>query len=232
MFTHRRSLGLHGTIPAAVCGLTRLTHLTMDRNHLHGEIPACILCGLPSLEHLDLSDQLQAGALSGSLPGCMGPNLTNLTTLALENNTLTGPVPDGFCSLGKLVSVDVGCVNALPAAALDPELLCDLDDPSLYIHTERTRLESCCKGSVEAVVSHEHAPSCTLFPRFYKSPTCRYNRLTSLPDCLGSLTNLEELRATDNGLTQSFPDSICSLTRLTHLMLNSNALTGSVNCSN
>ena len=75
------------------------------------------------VSNLGLQDQLQDGALRGSLPACMGPNLTNLTVLALENNTLTGPVPDGFCSLAKLVSFDVGCVNALPAAALDPELL-------------------------------------------------------------------------------------------------------------
>ena len=57
-FMHSEGNKLHGTLPAAICGLSNLTGLSFSGNPMHGTLPACL--GQLSQLHF-----LLAAALSG-----------------------------------------------------------------------------------------------------------------------------------------------------------------------
>ena len=89
-------VGLGGTIPPSLGGLTGLRSLRLQWNHLGGHIPSS-LGNLTQLESLDLC----GNHLIGEIPSSLG-NLTSMKILRLNNNQLTGEIPS---SLGNLTSL-------------------------------------------------------------------------------------------------------------------------------
>lgn len=93
---------LDGPIPSSLLSAVGLVNLNLSRNQIAGEIPwpashaseLLSLSSLPTMESLDLSDNL----LTGGLTSAIG-NLGRLTLLNLANNSLSGQLPG---ELGKL----------------------------------------------------------------------------------------------------------------------------------
>jgi hypothetical protein len=76
---------LSGGIPTL--NLPELTNLSLDNNHLKGDITNFYGAGTPKLQHLSLSNNLFTGALPAL-------ELKELTYLDFTNNQLTGTIPN------------------------------------------------------------------------------------------------------------------------------------------
>jgi hypothetical protein len=84
-----------GTLPDFSNFSGRLTHLLLDRNAFSGSILNTI-CDLQALSVLDLSRNTK---LWGTLPECVGSNMSSLIELRITNIGLTGTIPSGLCSV-------------------------------------------------------------------------------------------------------------------------------------
>ena len=89
-------LGLTGTIPGEIGGLSVMQSLILNSNHLQGPIPA-------ELGRLSKLRKLTAygNELTGEIPGELG-NLASLQSLSFNGNELTGTIPT---ELGDLISL-------------------------------------------------------------------------------------------------------------------------------
>lgn len=77
--------------------LFTLFSIRLQGNQISGEIPT-ELCALADLRILSLS----SNALSGSIPTCIGTQLSNLGALAVSSNVLGGSVPADLAALTNL----------------------------------------------------------------------------------------------------------------------------------
>ena len=93
------TVGLSGSIPAAIGELAELTRLDLSQNHITGPIPAQIgrLARLTEL-------YLNSNELSGHIPVELG-GLSELQILYLFGNSLTGRIPTELGQLSKLTSL-------------------------------------------------------------------------------------------------------------------------------
>ncbi|XP_074284281.1 receptor like protein 24-like [Silene latifolia] len=81
-----------------------LTILYLSNNQIEGPIPNS-LCHFTSLVTLDL----QNNSLTGVIPNCwgLGQIMLNLRGLILSNNQIKGPIPESLCQLTSLIFVDI-----------------------------------------------------------------------------------------------------------------------------
>ncbi len=144
--------------------------------------------------------------LTGTLPTALN-SLTGLTVLNLQDNQLTGSIPD-LSALTRLrwffldTNQLTGSIPALSALTSLTQL--DLSDNQL-------------RGSIPALS--------TLTSLGYLA--LNDNQLTGSIPALSALTRLTELYLADNQLTGPLPD-LSALTSLAHLDLGTNRLTGSI----
>ena len=99
---------LTGTIPTELGSLESLTELYLSFNQLAGALPTQ-LGTLAALTYLWISDTGDAG-IAGTIPTEFG-DLSNLESLQLQNNALTGTIPGALAAL-DIVDFDV-CGNQL-----------------------------------------------------------------------------------------------------------------------
>eukprot|EP01084_Bolivina_argentea_P170517 295475_1 len=123
--------GFHGTIPNIFCDITRLSLFYIVGTNLTGPIPECVfklhhitevaigdtnvsmnsinietLCNNSYANKLFNSFQIFNSKYYGSIPSCIGYNLTNITYLQIENQSnLTGTIPLSVNNLTKLESL-------------------------------------------------------------------------------------------------------------------------------
>ena len=220
---------LTGPIPPELGDLPLLYRLHLSGNELTGPLPGA-LSRLPNLRVMDLS----ANRLSGLIPEEFGTfrvltildlshnRLTGpiqralgnlrLTTLYLNDNELTGPIPDqlGFsedlewliASNNKLtgpIPPELGQIRNLSILSLDNNAL------SGPIPGELGRADSLRRLILE-----------------------RNDLSGPIPPELGDLSDLAVLELGDNMLSGSIPPELGNLTDLATLELNGNALSGSI----
>ncbi|MDY6991978.1 MAG: hypothetical protein SVR94_05145 [Pseudomonadota bacterium] len=85
---------LDGSLPAELCDLTQLAHLSMGLNLLNGALPDC----LGNLSQLQLLYLSQNAFLNGTLPASLS-QLTQLKQLYLDGNEFQGPLPSAFVDM-------------------------------------------------------------------------------------------------------------------------------------
>lgn len=106
---------LSGEIPETIGDLINLEVLILSENLFMGPLPDSIK-KLKKLESLFIDSFTRKSAgLSGPLPSFEG--MPNLRQLYLNENSLTGPIPDDFLSNDKLIEIDSVSTEALAALA-------------------------------------------------------------------------------------------------------------------
>jgi Leucine-rich repeat (LRR) protein len=83
-----------GTVPATIFSISSLRLLYLSSNSFIGNIPANFGNAL-KLRDLYLSDN----QLEGPIPPILAGQLQNLTEFLLQNNALTGTMPESICTL-------------------------------------------------------------------------------------------------------------------------------------
>uniref|UniRef100_A0A0D9WIU1 non-specific serine/threonine protein kinase n=1 Tax=Leersia perrieri TaxID=77586 RepID=A0A0D9WIU1_9ORYZ len=86
-----------GAIPASIGTLMNITELNLMTNNFSGEIPAS-LAQLPSVVIMKLFEN----KLSGQLPAELGKHSPFLRDIEVDDNDLTGPIPEGVCDNRRL----------------------------------------------------------------------------------------------------------------------------------
>ncbi|XP_076886202.1 receptor-like protein EIX2 [Bidens hawaiensis] len=185
-----------------------LKELIVTYNNLRGEMisPSTNVskCSLNELEILKLDNN----ALSGSIPDSL-VRLTNLRSLDLSFNKLTGPIPE---SLGKLRSLQVLYLSYNFLIGPIPNYHGQLT----ILHLAYNKLSGSIPDSLGKLTA--------LKDIFLKS-----NRFTgSIPVSLGRLTSLRVFSVSSNLLNGTIPSSIGQLTKLYILDVSNNSLQGLV----
>ena len=222
---------LSGRIPAELGGLASLEHLSLGGNKLSGPIPL-ELGGLLGLRYLDLQISglsgpipseigrlanlehllLAGNDLTGPLPPELG-NLRNLKELFLRQNAVTGSLPSEFGNLVSLEELDFTC-NEL-SGPLPPELgnLRNLRELELFGN----------KQSGDIPESLGRLASLIKLDLGYN-----YYLTGEIPLSISGLTDLTELRLSQNLLSGRIPSELSRLVNLSSLSLFNNQLTGGI----
>ena len=183
----------------------RVTYLALWDNNLRGTLPA-ELGNLDQLTELPLQDNY----LTGSIPD-LG-RLTNLTLLRMWNNQLTGKIPASLSNLTKLRYLELW-ENQLTGPI-----------PDLRSHTGLVFLDlhgNQLSGEIPSMSGLDQLQEMRLNDNLLSGP---------IPD-LSGLTSLERLYLENNQLTGEIPSSLDSLTSLVNLYLHENKLTGEIPAS-
>lgn len=197
-----------GTIPNSFTNLISLEQLILSYNHnLTGVIPKNIgnLINLKVLE-------IEYCSLFGGIPQSIA--LLPLTTLALNNNSLTGPIPEDLflnSNLQVLQLNDNQLNGSLPSQVSNQSQLLNLNvDNNLLT------------GKIPTTYNQ--------FPELIVLYLSRNNLTGQIPFDLGNnkLKNLVRLELADNLLTGTFPGSICNLTSLLIISIELNSLYGTI----
>ena len=116
---------LAGSLPMALCAMTRLRRLTIRYTHVSGPIPSCI-SSLVQLTHLDLSRNGFRG--SGGLNGMNSHSASFRVAASVSSLYLrgAGTLPETMIALTNLVHLDVS-FNALAITSSVPGMKSWLD---------------------------------------------------------------------------------------------------------
>ena len=186
-------------------GNGRVTYLSLWNNNLRGTLPA-ELGNLDQLTELPLQDN----HLTGSIPD-LG-RLSQLSLLRMWNNQLSGEIPASLSNLTKLRYLELWG-NQLTGPIPDLRRLTDLE--SLDLHSNQL------SGNIPSMSGLTKLQEMRL----------QENRLSGpIPD-LSGLTSLERLYLNQNQLSGEIPASLDSLTKLVNLYLEQNQLTGEIPAS-
>jgi Leucine-rich repeat (LRR) protein len=182
-------------------GNTFVTGINLLNNNLAGTIPV-------ELNNLTQITSLNLGwnQLTGNIPN-LG-SLTGLTSLSFYNNQLTGNIPTWINNLTGLTSLHLAA-NQLSGAIPDLSSLVNLTYLNLSVNQLTGTIPTWINNFVNLSVLDLQS-----------------NQLTgTIPD-LGNLTNLTFLNFDTNDLSGSIPAWINNLTQLTSLHMAYNQLTG------
>ena len=199
-------LGLSGTIPSELGGLTALRGLSLGGNELAGQMPPQ-LGNLSNLEYLTLYEN----RVTGDIPAELG-NLSNLRELQLSSNRLTGGIPAEFGNLSNLERLE------LFGNQLDGNI------PTALGGLTNLRVMLLSSNRLTGEIPAELGKLSNL-----RVLVLNRNQLTgNLPAELGNLSNLEDLLLIENRLAGEIPAELGNLSSLEALWLNRNQLTGSI----
>ena len=186
-------------------GNGRVTYLALWSNNLRGTLPA-ELGNLDQLTELPLQDN----HLTGSIPD-LG-RLSQLELLRMGNNQLSGEIPASLSNLTKLRYLELW-ENQLTGPIPDLRRLTALE--FLDLHSNQL------SGNIPSMSGLTELEEMRL----------QENRLSGpIPD-LSGLTSLARLYLNQNQLTGEIPASLDSLTELVNLYLQQNQLTGEIPAS-
>lgn len=221
---------ISGVIPKDIGNLDKLEDLALGINYLRGTIPISIF-NISTLTRLYLG----TNSLSGMLQSYLGRVTPNLRILELEQNELTGEIPNSISNASKLSMLDLQ-VNKISGAIpcvlgnLTSLLEIDLHGNNLngLIPTGINKLQSLqllslgnnrLKGSITDEL-------CQI--KSLNELNLANNMLSGvIPGCLGN-TSLRKLNLSSNKLTSHIPLSLWSLKDINVIDLSSNALSGTI----
>ncbi len=156
---------------------------------------------------LDLDDN----GLSGAIPDALG-DLTNLERLNIGDNGLSGAIPDALGSLVNLRRLNLGANDLSGAVPAALGSLTNLEYLSLF----NNDLSGAVPAALGGLTNLEWL---NLGANGLSGP---------IPVALGGLTNLEYLYLENNGLSGPIPAALGGLTNLAVLSIGANGLSGSI----
>ncbi|MCP4219151.1 MAG: hypothetical protein GY765_31235, partial [bacterium] len=184
-------------------GLTTVEHITLPSNDLSGTLPAEIN-SLTQLKTINL----ERNQLTGSIPDMT--NLTALQLLSLRHNSMSGTIPASLNNLTGLTSLQLD-YNGLTGTIPDLGSLVSLTTLDLRGNQLTGTLPAWLNNLVQ------------LYSLYLNE-----NQLTGTIVSLTDLTGLVYLELGDNQLTGSIPTWINQLTQLKSLGLDGNQFTGTI----
>ena len=236
---------LSGAIPAELGNLTNLISLNLHNNSLSGAIPA----ELGNLNNL-ISIYLHENQLSGCFPeelniNC-GINYSFLNNTALPWQGNFQNFCNGLAQIGAscddgdpntpndIIQADCSCsgTNLNTCSYLDSLVLVELYNATDGANWTTTWNLSAPMSSWYGVTTNaEGCVTCLDLDEVHDcthSSTPGNNLVGTIPDALGSLTNLTFLNLRSNNLSGTIPIELGNLTEVTYLNLSYNNLTGSI----
>ncbi|XP_024376899.1 protein STRUBBELIG-RECEPTOR FAMILY 8 isoform X1 [Physcomitrium patens] len=93
---------LTGSFPYLIINIPTLTSIKLNNNKLSGTLDGQVFSKLTNLITLDISNN----AITGPIPEGMG-DMVSLRFLNMQNNKLTGPIPDTLANIPSLETLDV-----------------------------------------------------------------------------------------------------------------------------
>ncbi|XP_058785407.1 probable LRR receptor-like serine/threonine-protein kinase At4g36180 [Vicia villosa] len=204
-----------GQIPVTVGALQQLEYLWLDNNHLRGTLPSAI-SNCSSMVHLSVEDN----SIGGLIPSTVG-TMPKLQVLSLSKNQLSGFVPTTlFCNEDNNNKNNTN----IRIVQLGFNMFTGVSNP---------RNGKCDNNFLEILDLKENHIIHTLFPSWLTNvKSLRTLDLSGnsfsgyLPQEIGDLFLLEELRISDNLLSGVVPSSIVKCRLLKVLDLRRNRLSG------
>jgi Leucine-rich repeat (LRR) protein len=197
---------LSGSLPANIGNMTALWELSLNDNLLTGQVPSS-LTQMASLNSLTLSFNKLSGALTQVFNAT---TQLSLATVRLDSNRFTGSIPSELFLLPLLQTVvlsDNCFTGALPSS------MCDAPLASTYSLNGLHSAHSCRQE---------------LFPALSGAYVVSRHNQQSLPACLFTMTGLNTLQLSGNGLTGTLPGTAQLAAALVNLVLSHNKLTGPI----
>ena len=206
----------------------RVTELSLNNGNLQGELPIEI-AGLTNLKTLSLI----GNKLSGNVPTALSQ--LNLEELSLGGNLYSGSIPGVIASISSLKKLDLS-KNTFNGNIPDLSSLKNLEYLSLSDNQLSGNIPNTL-GNLNKLQTlyldnnrlSGNIPSSMGNIKELKELRLFSNTLSgNIPETLGNLTNLTRLDLNNNKLSGSIPESLGYLTKLVRLFLNNNQLTGSI----
>ena len=204
-FLYLQEAYLTGTIPSSLGSLKPLQFLSVANNFLEGTIP--VFANAQNLREV----QLQHNHLSGSLHKVFNSSVnTNLQTIVLASNRLTGSLPPSLFALPNVNTLVVveNCISGKL-----PSTLCHNTNMKSLI-LDGLSSASVCRNYVIPGVKSSYAITTSVYG--------------TVPACLFTLPQLSSLHMSGNGFTGPLPNLDVISESLIDVSLSHNKLTGSV----
>ncbi|KAL5228107.1 hypothetical protein ABZP36_016372 [Zizania latifolia] len=250
---------LEGVFPPDVAYLSSLVTLNLSTNNFSGEIPSKVFSKLVKLRMIDLSFNyfnstildaftvlpelevldLSSNVFSGTIPTTLcslNSSSKPLQVLYLQNNHLTGSIPESISSCIRLVSLDLSLnyINGQIPSSMGK--ITGLHDLVLWQNMLEGEIPSSLAGirSLENLIVDYNALIGSIPPGLANCMELRClslasNRLSGpIPKWLGRLNKLEILSLGNNSLSGMIPPELGDCKSLLWLDLSSNKLRGPI----
>ncbi|KAL2476288.1 Leucine-rich repeat protein kinase family protein [Abeliophyllum distichum] len=240
----------NGDIPNGIFNLSSLIEVNLRNNILSGSLLTDICYNLPKIEMLRIS----MNQIGGNIPPSLG-TCTNLKLLSLSYNNFAGSIPMEIENLSMLQIVylganklignipnEIGNLSALVYLDLDRNSFIELrllnfdgnqltNDPSMLELDFLISLINCRQLKDIRIGTNSFDG---MLPRALGNLSASIQAFTTafcgikgiIPNEIGNMSNLIELRIGGNELTGIIPDTLGQLTKVQMLRLNDNKLPG------
>ncbi|KAF7847431.1 hypothetical protein BT93_L2974 [Corymbia citriodora subsp. variegata] len=166
-------------------------------------------------------------SISGKIPDSIG-ELKNVKTLDLRNCKFTGSIPSLLVNLKKLTRLDLSSnesIGHIPSVVVKLERLVYLDlSLNNFTTVLDVRMFSTLKNLQELCLTGPLPSSICKSSSLIELILARNNFSSSIPQCLGNLTNLFDLDLSANKFEGTFPRSLDNCPSLTILNVNYNKI--------
>ncbi|KHF98929.1 hypothetical protein F383_16784 [Gossypium arboreum] len=228
---------LNGSIPREIGNLSLATEIDLSENHLTGEIPTAF-SKIKGLQLLYLFENRLTGVIPNELS-----SLKNLTKLDLSINHLTGPIPYGFQYFTKMIQLQLfenflsgtipqqlGLYSPLWVVDFSNNHLTGKIPPYLCWHSNLILLNlggNILSGNISTGIENCET-LVQLRLKLQRLDLSHNSFVDTLPNEVGTLTQLEILRLSENKFSGHIPEAMGNLSRLTELQMGGNLFSGEI----